>query len=221
MWKLLNTAPPGASLFWPTQRLSLPSATVPTPQRPRTGCAMLGPSMNTLIHPYMVRALRKRVGNSHRRRRAPATRHPYPVFIAYTDVSAARQAICRLTTLLQASHPDRELQPMLWRFAQLDQPRWREMALREASRANTLVLAMNASATLSSGTDAWLTALAAQQRGAEISALMLMGDEAWIISLQHTAAKAANVAQLRPASAPDCSLAQASRHAGLEAVCAA
>lgn len=177
--------------------------------------------MNTLIHPCMVRALRKRVGSSHRRRRVPVARQPYPVFIAYSDVSAARQAIARLTALLQASHPDRELQPMLWQFSQLDQPRWREMALREAVRANTLVLAMNANSTLSSGTDAWLTALTAQQRGAVISALMLMGDEAWIISLQHTAATAAKVEKLPPVSAPARAPKNESQHGRLEAACAA
>jgi hypothetical protein len=149
--------------------------------------------MNTLIHPCMVRALRKRVGHSHRRRPAPVTRRPYPVFIAYSDTVAARNAIERVNQSLQAAYDDRELLPMLWRFDQLDQPRWREMALREAGRATTLVLAMNANATLSPGTDAWLTALTAQHRGAVISALALFGDEAWTISLQQTAAKPVNV----------------------------
>lgn len=177
--------------------------------------------MNTLIHPCMVRALRKRVGSSNRRRRAPVARLPYPVFIAYSDVPAARQAIARLDKLVQSTHGDRELLPMLWRFDQLDQPRWREMALRDAARANTLVLAMTANATLSSGTDAWLTALTARQRGAVISALALMGDEAWTISLQHTAARRAHVAETPRAFMHRTTREDESRRGRLEAACAA
>jgi hypothetical protein len=137
----------------------------------------------------MVRALRQRVGSTHRRRRAPVARQPYPIFIAYSDVAAARHAIGRLNRWLEAQPKPCELLPMLWHFRQLDQARWREMALREATRARTLALAMGANATLSAGTEAWLTALTAQHRGAVISALVLLGDDAWTISLQHTGAQ--------------------------------
>jgi hypothetical protein len=146
--------------------------------------------MMILAHPRRSRALSRPLG-SRRRSRAPVVRAPHPVFIVYSDVASARHAMTHVSKLLQTSHPNHELMPMLWRFDQLDQPRWREMALREAARAVTIVLAMNATATLSAGTDAWLTALTAQQRGATISALALIGGEAWTISLQHTATKAA------------------------------
>ena len=136
-----------------------------------------------------------------KRARAPAPRLPYPVFIAYSDVAAARNAITQIQRFLRAKHPNHELLPMLWRFAQLDQPRWREMALREAARAATLVIAMNANATLSPGTDAWLSNFTARQRGAVISALALVGDEAWTISLQHTATATPSIA--RPAANRD------------------
>ena len=163
----------------------------------------------------MVRALRKRVGHSHRRRPLPLARQPFPVFIAYSDVAAARQAIARLTKLLQARDGRCELLPMLWHFRQLDEPRWRAMALREAARAQTLVIAMGANATLSPGAEAWLTTLTAQHHGAVISALVLLGDDAWTISLQHTAAQPAArpkpVAHARTAVFP----------APAEAVCAA
>ena len=146
---------------------------------------MLAP-MKSHAHPSITRALRKRLTSS-RRRPPPRVRIPYPVFIAYHDVPAARQAITRLERQLQSQDADRELFPMLWRFDQLDQPRWRQMALRDASRAVAIVLAMGTAPSLNAGTDAWLTALTAQQHGAVISALALLGDDAWTISLQQTA----------------------------------
>jgi hypothetical protein len=134
-------------------------------------------------------------------RRGAARRLPYPVFIAYADIPAARHAITRVHALIQTPEEERELMPMLWRFDQLDQPRWREMALREASRAVTIVLAIGASSTLTPGVEAWLTALTRQQSGRAISAVVLLGDEAWTICLQQTAvASPSQWSQLTPHS---------------------
>lgn len=153
------------------------------------------------------------------RPKTPEPRQPYPVLIAYADIASARNAVDRVAKLLRAKQPDCELLPMLWRFDQLDQPRWREMALREAGRAAGLVLAMNASAVLSPGTDAWLTALTAQQRGTVINALTLLGDEAWTISLQQTAATAS--APEKPLRPPEPMTAAVETAMDAVAICAA
>ena len=153
-----------------------------------------------------VRWPRQRSAGARTRRTSPASPpQPYPVLIAYASVPAARQAMARLTEILRGQREAFLLQPMLWRFDQLDDPRWREMALADAARAATLVLALGSSATVGPGGEAWLTSLAARQRGAKLTALAFIGDdEAWTISLQHTAAAStgasASQTTLRPTS---------------------
>ena len=113
--------------------------------------------------------------------------------------------MARLTAILRGQREAFHLQPMLWRFDQLDDPRWREMALADAARAATVVLALGNSPTVGPSGEAWLTSLAARQRGAKLTALAFIGDEeAWTISLQHTAggnrATPAPEKNLRPAT---------------------
>jgi len=68
-----------------------------------------------------------------RRRRTQRVEPPLPlfVFIAYGDVSAAREAIDRVKQMSAQARREYAVQPMLWRFDQLGNARWREMALRE------------------------------------------------------------------------------------------
>lgn len=110
---------------------------------------------------------------------------PFFVFIAYGEISAARDAIARVKQLVARGPREVVLQPMLWRFDQLGQARWRDMALHDAARAHTIVLAMGNAPALDAGTDGWLRALTTRHAGAPIHCLALLrGDEAWTISLQ-------------------------------------
>jgi hypothetical protein len=90
--------------------------------------------------------------------------------------------------------PDGELHPMLWRFNQLDDPRWRDVALRDAARAHTLVLAMSDEAAFCPRTQTWMTTLLSRLRGSSLTVLALIGhEEAWTITLaqpRHEAAAA-------------------------------
>jgi hypothetical protein len=123
-----------------------------------------------------------------------------PVFIAYADVPAARNAISRIAQLLRATRGDCQLQPLLWRFDQLEIPRWREMALSDAARAQTLAVAMSDASSLSDGTGAWLISLATGRHGAPLDVLALVGeDEVWSVSLQQTQAFASQHASPAPA----------------------
>ena len=120
---------------------------------------------------------------------------PYPVFIAYATVPAARAAMARLAQWLEHQKENFQLQPMLWRFDQLDDARWREMALGDAARATTLVLALGDTPELGASGEAWLKALTARECGAKLSAVAFIGeDEAWTISLQQTRAVASRAA---------------------------
>jgi hypothetical protein len=116
--------------------------------------------------------------------------------VAYADVPAARHALARLKSMVAHPGEARHVQPMLWRFDQLDDPRWRETALRDACRASAVVLAMSDESGLNSQAESWLSALAAGQRGVRMNALIFVGnDEPWSITLQQSrpaaAAKAA------------------------------
>jgi hypothetical protein len=125
------------------------------------------------------------------RRAPPSLSLPFFVFIAYGEVSAARDAFDRVRQTLVGEKRDCEVQPMFWRFDQLGHPRWREMALHDAIRAHTMVLAMGGAPSLDRATDEWLTALVDRRAGVPINCLALMGEhDAWTISLQRSDAAA-------------------------------
>jgi hypothetical protein len=125
------------------------------------------------------------------RRAAPSL--PFFVFIAYGEVPAARDAFGRVRQTLTHEARDFDVMPMFWRFDQLGQPRWREMALHDAIRADTMVLAMGGAPSLDPTTDAWLAALVDRRAGAPITCLALMGEhDAWTISLQRSDAVASH-----------------------------
>ncbi len=144
---------------------------------------------------------------------------PYRVFIAYASVPAARQAMARVATLVRARGARFTLLPMLWRCDQLETTRWREVALRDASRADLIVLAMADDSSLGANTEEWLAQLAAHMRGAELKALAFTGDdEGWTISLcaPHAAAASASVhagPEGHAASAPSLALIEKDEHA--------
>ena len=154
--------------------------------------------MHSNAHVAAQRAIRNHLRRGRIRPPRPALL-PYPVFIAYGSVPAARHAINRLAHLLGGPASSHQLQPMLWRFDQLADARWSEMALRDAVRASTLVLAMGAGGGLGADAEAWLSALTLRQRGATLSALAFVGDdEAWTISLRQTNASFAGQTLTRP-----------------------
>ena len=51
---------------------------------------------------------------------------------------------------------------MLWRFDQLDESKWREMALLDATHAGAVVIALSDELPLNSAAEIWLTTLATQ-----------------------------------------------------------
>ena len=119
--------------------------------------------------------------------RTAASPLPIYLFIAYAELRAARDAIERAKDMLGRTTRGRTLHPMLWRFDQLEQPRWREMALHDAQRAHAIVLAMGNASTLDAGAEEWLAALAQRAAGSPIHCLVLMRDgEPWTISLQRS-----------------------------------
>lgn len=131
-----------------------------------------------------LRKVACRTRASGRRSRAPQPRTPLRVIVAYADVPSARQAIARLTRQIALSRPDVELHPLLWRFQQLAHPRWREMALRDAAQADSVVLAVAEDAAFDASTDAWLHALAFRTGRRSVSVLAMIGEtESWTITL--------------------------------------
>lgn len=105
------------------------------------------------------------------------------MFIAYGDVPSARDAIAHVGRLLHGGKHATELHPLLWRFDQLDAPRLREMALHDAATASALVFAMSAETDFRPSTDAWISALLDRMHGSSLTALALVGAEAWTITL--------------------------------------
>jgi hypothetical protein len=109
-----------------------------------------------------------------------------PVFIAYADVAAARCAMSQCAATIARRRSSQRLQPMLWRFDQLNEPRWREMALHDAANAAAIVFALSDATPFHAGAEAWLTTLTTRHRGSPIDVIALMYEEPWTISLQQT-----------------------------------
>lgn len=142
--------------------------------------------MKSLIQPSLARTRRGAAPfGQGKRARPPTSSVPYSAFIAYSSVPAARRALGHLSHLVRARRATLTLEPMLWRCDQLEHPLWCEMALRDAARANVIVLALAGTAPLEAATEAWLTQLAARMRGTELTAFAFTeDDEGWTISLQ-------------------------------------
>jgi hypothetical protein len=101
-----------------------------------------------------------------------------------------------LTQWLHRNAPLHALQPMFWRFDQLDQPQWREPALIDSSRAAVVAIALSHESDLNSAAAAWLAALASRRRGKSITLLAILHDEAWTVSLESVMSKAAQPAAI-------------------------
>ncbi len=108
------------------------------------------------------------------------------VFVAYGDVGSARHALARVTRTLRTAQRRVEIHPMLWRFNQLDDPRWQELALRDATRSHLVVLAMSEANACCARTDAWLRTLISHLPGGlQISVLVVIGGtETWSMTLK-------------------------------------
>ncbi len=157
--------------------------------------------MKTRRQPHLAKAIR--ILRS-RAKAKTAIRPPVavPVLIAYADIASGRHALSRVTALVRALYPGAESHPMLWRFHQLDQPRWREMALRDAARASALVLAMPHEDAFCARTEAWLTALLSRLHGTSLTVLAFVGEaESWTITLAQPKTTAARKAECQ--AAPD------------------
>lgn len=162
--------------------------------------------MNSAASSVRGRRLRRTPIRAAQSKSAPA-RVRFTAFIAYADIPAARHAISHVSRLVARSRRSVHVQPMLWRFDQLAEPQWQEMALREAAAADALVITMRHPGALDARVDAWLNALARRFHGATVSALALIGDEeAWTISLQQSQPKphasAAAASRNPPRAAP-------------------
>jgi len=126
------------------------------------------------------------------KRRPPAIRPvPFSAFIAYPEIAAGRDALGVINEVLRAAPQPHVLEPMLWRFDQLANPRWRARALADAARADVIVLASTAAIGLTPAVENWMQALLAQQLGRRTTIVALLGtDEAWTISIDQPAAVA-------------------------------
>ncbi len=114
------------------------------------------------------------------------TRSAVPILIAYSDIPSARHAMATLTQLLQRSGC--ALQPMLWRFDQLGEPRWREMSLRDACRARTVAFAVADELYLERAPEMWLRAVLERMRGSSLNVLALIGvAEIWTLNFEQVA----------------------------------
>src|SRR6185436_16411335 len=96
----------------------------------------------------------------------------------------ARGAAGLFAKFLAASHPDYQLQPMFWRFDQLDSSHWGEMALRDATRAAAIVIALSDNSPMHAAAESWLTSLATLHQGTSVRVTALLNEEPWTISLE-------------------------------------
>lgn len=157
--------------------------------------------MNARRPPSFAKAIRALAS----RAQADATQRPraaLPVFVAYADIPSARHALHRLSQWLRKNHRHAELRPMLWRFDQLDDPRWRDLSLRDAESTRTLVLAMRDETAVCARTQAWLAALLQRIRGTSIDVWTLIGEtEGWTVTLSPPTASPAQASAI-PAAPP-------------------
>ncbi len=117
-----------------------------------------------------------------------APTQPFPAFIAYADVPAAGRAMGTINGLLGALRKNHAFKPMLWRFSQLIDPKWREAAIADAAQADVVVLASTSATTLTEELEAWIGSFLARRRGRRTTLVSLFGQEdAWTISIEEPA----------------------------------
>lgn len=145
-------------------------------------------------HPRRKRARAKPHGS-----RAPAPTG-FPAFVAYGDIPAARRALDEIRTVLIAHDREYRLEPRLWRFDQLSQPRWRDVALRDAGTAGIVVVASSEPGMLPADTEGWLARLLAQKHARSTTVVIVLGNrEVWTIVVEKLPAAGS---PSRPSTAP-------------------
>lgn len=126
----------------------------------------------------------------------------FNAFIAYADIPASRLAIASINDVLRAAKRGHRLNPMLWKFSQLPAGNWREAAVREALRADVIVLASSTPGTLPAELEGWLSDLVVRSGGRRMTLVVLLGpNDAWTVTLERVAQSPAPI-QVAPVSAP-------------------
>jgi hypothetical protein len=111
---------------------------------------------------------------------------PFRTIILYADLPSARNAMDRLARMVRHSQRVVVLHPTLWRFDQLNDPRWREMSLVDALDVGWIVFATRASFAIPAAASDWLTSVLARKTRNSTHLLMLEGDEEpWTVAIEH------------------------------------
>lgn len=100
-----------------------------------------------------------------------------PVFVAYSDCTSASRALAALTAQWQRRGQRVALRPMLWRFEQLLEPRWREVAAHDALRAECVLLAIDRAEALDVQLERWIDALRDRAGSATLSLIVSVHNE--------------------------------------------
>ncbi len=98
------------------------------------------------------------------------------VVIAYDDLSAYRQALRALVSLIpNRYHGGMDVSPSLWRFGDLARADLRPRALTDVAGASVLVVSMSADGPLPPAVQAWLPACLGQRSEPVSSVVVLVG----------------------------------------------
>ncbi|PTX91775.1 hypothetical protein [Opitutus sp. ER46] len=116
---------------------------------------------------------------------------PFRVFIGYADIAAARRATGIVGHVVRRAGLRVEIQPRLWRFAQLASSYWADRAVTAALDADLIVLAGDAPGASDPAIEPWINALLAAHRGRPTTIVSLGGEnDAWTITLSQPPAPA-------------------------------
>jgi hypothetical protein len=113
--------------------------------------------------------------------------------ILYRDLLTARTVMDRLARLIRTVDSSRRsvLHPLLWRLDQLDDPRWRESSLVDATNADVIVFAGRGVMAFSSEANRWLESVMARKKNRPLELLALSPDgDPWSITLEQEAGTA-------------------------------
>lgn len=97
--------------------------------------------------------------------------------IVYDDLPAGRRALRLLTSQSQALGEPPPMGILSWRFDLLDDPDWSAMALRDAARADLLIVAAGTDAALPPALVHWLKVALEQKRGSTAAVVALLEDD--------------------------------------------
>lgn len=141
-----------------------------------------------------------RNGKGRRQPTVPAI--PLKVFIGYADVVAARRAMGTIGDTVRTSGRACEIQPMLWRFAQLASSHWKDRSITAALEADVVVLASTTPSDVSTAIEQWVNDLLHANRGRRVTIVSIAGgSDAWTISVEQPIARAQATTSSIPISA--------------------